>query len=72
VTLPIERTYALVNTRNFLRRLLSREETPRVPKDIRREAKYLLKHYPWDSEIKRAALKCPQVFGYIDKEIESL
>mgnify|MGYP003428982152 CR=1 FL=1 len=68
MSLPIERTYSLINTRNFLRRLLNRLETPRVPKDIRLEAKYLLKHYPWDSEIKRLAMKCPQVLGYIDKE----
>jgi hypothetical protein len=66
----VERTYSLINTRAFLRRLLNRTLTPRVPKEIRLEAKYLLKHFPWDSEIKRAALKCPQVFGYIDKEEE--
>lgn len=63
MTIPIERTYALQNTREFLRKLLDRKATPRVPLAIRREAKACLKHFPQDWEIERAAKRCPDIFG---------
>lgn len=46
MTLPFERTCAVLNTREFLSNLLDPKKTPRVPKDIRFLAKCLLKHYP--------------------------
>ncbi len=46
MTLPIERTNAVLNTEKFLLRLCIPKETPRVPKSIREEARKLLKHYP--------------------------
>lgn len=46
MTLPNERTNAILNTRRFLLSLLDPKKTPRVPKAIRREACQLLKHYP--------------------------
>jgi hypothetical protein len=46
MTMPFERTWAVNNTREFLRDLLDPKKTPRVPKNIRLEAYRLLKHYP--------------------------
>ena len=46
MTLPNERTYAVLNARRFLMKLLDPKATPRVPKAIRKEAYWILKHYP--------------------------
>lgn len=63
MTLPFERTNALLNARRFLRDLLDAKATPRVPKEIRQEAKWILKHYPSEYDLEKAAKKCPEVFG---------
>lgn len=63
MTLPRERTYSLVNTREFLYALLNPKLTPRVPKAIRMQARSHLKHFPTDWDIRRAKQKCPEVFG---------
>lgn len=59
MTLPDERRRAVVNTREFLRSLLDPKKTPKVPKSIRKQAYYLLKHYPWDAHLDEA----PYAFG---------
>lgn len=64
MTLPIERYHSLINARSFLRRLLDPSQTPRVPRIIRREARYCLKHFPSDYEIRRS-LKSPKEFRTI-------
>ena len=46
MTLPHERTNAVLNTEQFLLDLLDPKKTPRIPKEIRRRAGRLLKHYP--------------------------
>jgi hypothetical protein len=46
MTVPIERTNAVINTEKFLCDLLDPKKTPRVPKDVRAQAKRLLRHYP--------------------------
>lgn len=46
MTLPIERTHAVLNTEKFLLKLCIPSQSPRVPKTIREEARRLLKHYP--------------------------
>lgn len=53
MTLPFERVNAIVNARQFLRDLLDPKKTPRVPRKIRREAYYVLKHFPQDYDIKK-------------------
>lgn len=68
MTLPRERSQALHNTREFLRALLNPKETPRVPRSIRREAYWCLRHFPCNYEIDRAAGKCPEVFGKVITE----
>lgn len=80
MTMPNERANAVLNTANFLKDLLSPIKTPRVPKRIRDQARYLLRHYPcqydlekveeaWDKD---SLLQCPfsvkdRKDGYDDK-----
>ena len=63
MTLPNERTNAIRNTREFLRSLLDPGMTPRVPKSIRKQAGWCLKHFPSGLDLEEAAKKCPKVFG---------
>lgn len=46
MTLPSERTNAVLNVERFLMDLLNPKKTPRVPSKIRKRAATLLKHYP--------------------------
>lgn len=46
MTIPMERTNAVIRTEKFLLRLLDPKQTPRIPKSIRQEAYSLLRHYP--------------------------
>ena len=63
MTIPVERHYALDNTRQFLRDLLDPKKTPRVPRWIREEAYHKLKHFPTPSDIRELAKKCPKILG---------
>lgn len=53
MTIPLERTNAVVNTEQFLVELLDPKKTPRVPRYIRDQAQRLLRHYPtkYDMEL---------------------
>ena len=46
MTLPIERTNAVLNVERFLMDLRDPKKTPRVPSEVRKRASSLLKHYP--------------------------
>ena len=46
MTVPVERTNAVLWTEEFLVDLLDPKKTPRVPKAIRDQARRLLRHYP--------------------------
>lgn len=46
MTIPNERLNAIINAKEFLRALLDPKATPKVPKAIRRQAYYALRHYP--------------------------
>ena len=46
MTVPVERTNAVIYTEEFLLELLDTKKTPRVPKAIRERALMLLRHYP--------------------------
>lgn len=63
MTIPCERQRSLRYARDFLRDLLDPKKTPRVPKAIRREAYYRLKHYPWDTHIDELVKACPHILG---------
>jgi hypothetical protein len=46
MTLPIERTHAVLNVERFLMDLRDPKKYPRVPRAVRQEAGRLLRHYP--------------------------
>ena len=46
MTLPIERTNAVLNVERFLMDLRDPKKYPRVPSAVRKQASSLLKHYP--------------------------
>ena len=46
MTLPIERTNAVLNVERFLMDVRDPKKYPRVPRAVREEASRLLKHYP--------------------------
>ena len=62
MTLPDERYRAVKTAAQFLARLAG-GEYPRVPKAVRAEARSILRHYPLDWDMKRAAEAAPDVFA---------
>lgn len=63
VTIPFERTRALLQTKQFLEAMLDPKKTPRVPRWMRGKAKALLQHYPGLCEIEMAHKALPEEFG---------
>lgn len=61
MTLPDERYRAVKYTAEFLSRLAGGEYL-RVPKAVRDEARSLLRHYPSQWDLQRAAATSPEVF----------
>lgn len=51
MTVPRERTNAVIFTESFLKSLLDPKQTPRVPKSVRQQASHLLRHYPSQFEM---------------------
>lgn len=69
MTLPDERWRSLIETRRFLRQLLSPKMTPRVPRAIRDRAHSLLRHWPDDYHLEKMTIDMPFDFT---KEMEPL
>jgi hypothetical protein len=65
VTMPNERTRAILQTKEFLVELISAEETPGLPETVRREARRLLRHFPGLMELHLAHRALPAVFGEV-------
>lgn len=63
MTIPYERTRALIETRELLKRLQDPQETPRVPRWLREEARQLLRHFPTYSDIELAHKAVPHLYG---------
>jgi len=63
MTLPDERKLAVIYTEQFLLDLCNPKATPRVPKEIRDQARRLLRHYPSNYDMDRAGEQAPSVFG---------
>jgi predicted HAD superfamily Cof-like phosphohydrolase len=61
MTLPDERYRAVKYAEQFLQRLAG-GEYPRVPKAVRTEARSILRHYPSNYDMLRAAAGAPDVF----------
>jgi len=59
MTLPDERYRAVIQTEKFLREILT---TPRVPKAIKDQARWCLRHYPSHWDMQMAAEGAPDHF----------
>jgi hypothetical protein len=65
MTMPFERTNAVLRTEQFLVDLLDPKKTPRIPRDIRRAAGSLLKHYPSRCDMEIISLREDEVIDDI-------
>jgi hypothetical protein len=72
MTLPDERYRAVVQTAKFLQALSYSSETKRVPLAIRQQARALLRHYPSDWDMRRAADRSPDIFQERMEEVTRL
>jgi len=63
MTLPDERYRSVINAELFLRELCSPSRTPRVPKEVREQAAWILRHFPSKYDIDRCAARSPDVFA---------
>ena len=63
MTIPFERTRALIKTKAFLQELQDPARTPQVPAAVREHALALLRHYPTYYDIERAHKALPMIFG---------
>jgi hypothetical protein len=63
VTIASERTRAVNYTYEFLRDLIDPKKTPRVPKEVRRRASSLLRHYPSRLDMEMAVEEGSSRFG---------
>ena len=61
MTLPVERFRSVLKTEEFLESLLDPKKTPRVPKDIRQQARWCLRHYPSYHNMKELERAAPSV-----------
>jgi hypothetical protein len=63
MTVPFERTRALLQAKQFLKAMLDPKQTPKTPRWMRGKALALLRHYPgmWELELVNKAL--PDEFG---------
>ena len=51
MTIASERKSAVLRTEQFLISLCDPKQTPRVPSEVRQEARRLLKHYPTEYHV---------------------
>ena len=63
MTIPYERTRALIETKSFLLNFVDTRRLPRVPKSVRQHAEYLLRHYPSYEDIELAHRALPDLYG---------
>lgn len=66
MTIPVERTRAVMNAGRFLLSLLDPKKTPKVPRAIRHEAGAVLRHYPASFEMRRTHNRFPDLWGPIE------
>ena len=61
MTLPDERFRAIQRAEEFLQDLTNPQKTPRVPKEIREQARWCLRHYPSYYNLKQIEKSAPDV-----------
>jgi hypothetical protein len=63
MTMPNERTRAVMQTREFLRDLATGNWPTELPLSVQREARRLLRHYPRTHDMQLAHLALPTWYG---------
>ena len=63
MTIPFDRTRALIETKQFLQELQDPKLTPRVPAAVREIARKLLRHYPSYYDVELAHQALPMIYG---------
>jgi len=63
VTTPDERVRALRFAKELLESLLSTEEWPEIPEELRRQARVSLRHYPTAADLRLLHLALPDFYG---------
>jgi len=63
VTVPFQRTRALIKAKQFLETMMDPKQTPRTPRWMRFKAKEILRHYPALTELELAHKAVPDTFG---------
>ena len=66
MTIPVERTRAVLNARQFLCDLLDPKATPKVPRSIRQRASRVLRHYPGRVDMMLSARDCKRGWGDVE------
>ncbi len=66
MTIPSERTRAVLATKDFLFALLDPKVTPRIPREIRSRASRCLRHYPGTYDLMQAHRGAPGSWGKPD------
>lgn len=66
MTIPVERTRAVIAAKEFMYDLLNPKVTPKVPRPVRERALRVLRHYPGRYEIVDLARTSPTHWGEID------
>lgn len=59
--MPVEKYRALIRTQEFMRDLLDPKKTPKVPTEVRKNAYWCLRHFPWLHEFDELAKQCPEI-----------
>lgn len=67
MTIPDERTRAVLKTREFLYALTNLTRMPGVPEAVREQAVTLLRHYPGTGDLSLAHGAIPNWFGPPEK-----
>ena len=62
MTLPDERYRSIMQAKRLLEEIMDPRLTPRVAAGIRDRARGVLRHYPSDYDMRRAAQTSPEVF----------
>jgi hypothetical protein len=61
MTLPDERFRSIQRTEEFLQDLMNPQKTPRIPKEVREQARWCLRHYPSYYNLKQLERAAPDI-----------
>lgn len=70
MTTPHERTRALEQAKEILDAILSSEEWPDLPVELRQQARTVLRHYPGQRDLRVLSRIAPAYFGRTSRDQE--